>query len=142
MARFKYFTLAEFLRSDTAAAQHIDNTPSFDVVEHLAALTEKILDPLRAAYGQPIRVTSGYRCERLNSAVGGVPGSAHIRGDAADLQANDMKAFKAFVVEWLQKTHTRFDQYIVEKSGKTEWVHISLQNGYGVQRGEIKMMNV
>ena len=142
MARFKYFTLAEFLRSDTAAAQHIDNTPSCDVVEHLAALTENILDPLRAAYGQPIRVTSGYRCERLNSAVGGVPGSAHIRGDAADLQANDMKAFKAFVVEWLQKTHTRFDQCIVEKSGKTEWVHISLQNGYGVQRGEIKMMNV
>ena len=63
MSSYKYFTLAELLRSDTAKKKNIDNTPSWDVVAHLGELVEKLLDPLRAAYGTPIRVSSGYRCE-------------------------------------------------------------------------------
>ena len=33
-----YFSLAELLRSDTAAARNIDNTPSWEVVDHLREL--------------------------------------------------------------------------------------------------------
>ena len=38
MSSYKYFTLAELLRSDTAKKKNIDNTPSWDVVEHLGEL--------------------------------------------------------------------------------------------------------
>ena len=83
-----YFTLAELLKSNTAKQNGIDNTPTFEVVRHLEELTEKILDPLRAAWGKPIRVKSGYRCPRLNAAVGGSKTSVHMIGYAADLQTS------------------------------------------------------
>ncbi len=43
------------------------------------------LEALRAAWGRPVRITSGYRCAPHNRAVGGVPNSRHLRGRAADL---------------------------------------------------------
>lgn len=142
MAKFKYFTLAEFIKSDKATLYKIDNTPTFEVVEHLSELTEKILEPLRAAYGKPITVSSGYRSERLNKIVGGVNTSAHLRGDAADLQVADMAGFKSFVVDWLKKSGTRFDQCLLEKSGRKEWVHISIYSSTGSQRGQVKLLNI
>ena len=87
-------------------------------------------------------MSSGYRCKKLNEAVGGVNTSAHQRGDAADLQAANMADFKAFVKEWLVRNRIRFDQCLLETSGKAEWVHISIYSANGSQRGQIKLMNV
>ncbi len=49
----------------------------------LAALAQK----LREAWGQPLTITSGYRCARRNAEVGGVRDSRHMRGLAADIAA-------------------------------------------------------
>lgn len=46
-----------------------------------------ILDVLRHRLGKPLIVSSGYRCGAHNAAVGGVPGSYHCRGLAADILA-------------------------------------------------------
>ena len=81
----KYFTIQELTRSDTAARLHIDNTPDRDQIRCLELLVNNILDPLRARYGRPIYVTSGYRCRRLNDAVGGAYNSQHMLGQAADI---------------------------------------------------------
>jgi len=43
------------------------------------------LDLLRRAWAAPIRVNSGYRCEKHNREVGGVPPSRHLLGLAADI---------------------------------------------------------
>ncbi|MFI9122152.1 D-Ala-D-Ala carboxypeptidase family metallohydrolase [Streptomyces bikiniensis] len=46
------------------------------------------LEALRHALGdQPLRVTSGFRSQACNSAVGGASSSRHLYGDAADLGA-------------------------------------------------------
>lgn len=142
MAKFKYFELYEFIRSNKATALGIDNTPTFEIVEHLSELVSSILDPLRAAYGKRVYVSSGFRCLELNDAVNGSKTGVHPLGYAADLKADDMDEFKAFVKEWLVKTKTRFDQCLLETSGKEEWVHIGLYNRRGQQRGQIKLMNV
>lgn len=145
MSSYKYFTLAEFLRSDTAKKKNIDNTPSWDVVEHLGELVEKILDPLRAAYGMPIRVSSGYRCEKLNKAVGGAATSVHMLGYAADLQVSgSFNKFRDFVVEWVGKTGVKFDQILLETDKKkgSKWIHVGLYNNSGQQRGQIMVMEV
>lgn len=143
MKKHIYFELDEFIRSDTAKKKKIDNIPTFEAVDNLNELVEKILDPLRAAYGMPITVSSGYRCEALNRAVKGVSSSVHMKGLAADLQVGgSFNRFVEFTVNWLKKTGTRFDQCIIESSGNTKWLHISLYNNYGQQRGEIKTMNV
>ena len=141
----RYFTLAEFVRSNTAKKKGIDNTPSFEVVEHLSELVETVLDPLRAAYGMPIRVSSGYRCPELNKAVKGSATSVHQIGFAADLQTGgSFTKFRDFVVEWFRKTGTKFDQLLLEKDSATgeRWIHIGLYNNAGQQRGQIKVMEV
>jgi len=144
MADFKYFTLKELCASDIATARRIDNFPSFTIVEHLTELTEKILEPLRAAWGSSIIVTSGYRCDSLNRLVGGVSTSAHRLGYAADLYPGDGKIdeFGKFVKEWLIKNRVKFDQVISERSGTQRWVHISLRSTTGTQRCETKNLIV
>ena len=144
MNKHTYFELSEFIRSNEAKKKGIDNTPTWEVVEHLEELVEKILDPLRAAYGMPIKVTSGYRCPALNKAVGGVASSVHMSGWAADLQVGgSFSKFRDFVVEWVRKTGTKFDQILLEKDKKgNQWIHIGLYNNAGQQRGQIKVMNV
>lgn len=44
-----------------------------------------ILEKIRAYYGKPITITSGQRCKTRNAQVGGVSGSAHTKGKAADI---------------------------------------------------------
>jgi len=46
----------------------------------------KILEELRNFLGKPVIITSAYRCIEHNRAIGGVPGSAHIRGYAVDVK--------------------------------------------------------
>ena len=86
----KYFTFTEFERSDTATKFAIDNTMPESAKKNVAALVDTILDPLREAWGKPIIVTSGYRCQELNKAVGGVPTSMHLEGRAADITTGNV----------------------------------------------------
>jgi len=50
------------------------------------------LDLARKACGFPLQVTSGFRCEAHNAAVGGKPDSAHLRGLAADVACPDSRS--------------------------------------------------
>lgn len=45
------------------------------------------MDYLRKIFRSPIKILSGFRCERRNAdpSVGGVPGSQHLNGLAADI---------------------------------------------------------
>ena len=81
----KYFTIKELIKSTTATAKKIDNIPTKEVEDNLTKLVDKVLDPLREAYGKPIKVNSGYRCPKLNRAVGGSATSQHVLGQAADI---------------------------------------------------------
>lgn len=137
----KYFSLEELLTSSTARQKSIENLPSWEIVENLKELA-KFLDDAREAWGSGIRVSSGYRCPKLNEAVSGVPNSCHQLGWAADLQPinGNFEGFKKFIVEWAKDK--LFDQIIIERSKKAEWIHISLFNGKGQQRRRIFKMEV
>lgn len=82
----KFFELDELLRSETALNHGIENLPSWSDIENLHELVMDVLDPIRAQWGQPLVVTSGYRSAELNAKVGGVPASAHMIGCAADVR--------------------------------------------------------
>ena len=120
----KNFSLEEMYRSDTAQRCGIDNKPQTEeVVENLRALCTEVLQPLRDHLGKPVVVSSGYRCKDLNRKVGGVENSQHLKGEAADIKVRDREEL-IDVMRYIMD-ETDFDQLIREKSGSTEWVHVS-----------------
>lgn len=125
----KYFTIAELTRSATAKRLGIDNTPSAEVCANLAHLGKYILDPLREAWGAPIIVTSGYRCQKLNKAVGGASNSQHLYGQAADIRTvSDRREDNMKLLRKLIEMELPFDKLIaeyVDSQGRPDWIHVS-----------------
>lgn len=123
------FSFSEFERSDTAKKRDIINVISTAKVrDSIQALVINVLQPLRTAVGIPMPINSGYRCPELNAAVGGVPTSQHMKGEAADIATSAplLLARKAVELE------LPFDQMGVYPT----FVHFSHKLG-GPQRGQI-----
>ena len=120
-----HFTIEELYASETAKRLGIDNKPTTQKMIHLVYLAAYVLEPLRVAMNRPIHISSGYRCEKLNKAVGGVYNSQHLKGQAADIDIQGDLEFGKKVFNYI-KDHLPFDQLIWEhnKAG-TYWVHVS-----------------
>ena len=120
----EHFTLSEMTSSDTAERNHIDNTPSQEVIDNLRALCRNVLEPARVADREPIYITSGYRGPALNKSVGGKPTSQHLRGEAADLQVRGVKNLRKLYNAI--KEHGVFDQLLYETNqAGAKWIHVS-----------------
>ena len=121
----KNFSLEELTASQTAKARGIKNVPTTAEVVNLCALVHNILQPLREAMKEPIKIGSGYRCNTLNYAVGGQRTSQHLKGEAADLCIDgDMAKGKKWFA-WIME-NCDFDQLIFEHNAKgSYWVHVS-----------------
>ena len=63
------FKLSEFTRSETARRRKINNDAPESVIENLRNLCQNVLQPLRDYVGEPITISSGYRCALVNSYV-------------------------------------------------------------------------
>lgn len=119
-----YFTIEELVKSSTARRKGIPNLPNGEQKENLIALVDNVLDPLRKLWGKPIIVTSGFRCAKLNRAVGGVAKSQHTKGQAADIRTVEnttMENKRLFDVA--MRSGLPFDQLIDEYG--YNWIHIS-----------------
>lgn len=128
----KDFSYREFETSPTAERKGICNViTSFDVRDAVKELTERVLQPLRDIVRRPLRINSGYRCPELNRAVGGVPTSQHVKGEAADIAAADPYLL-AKVVRYTPEIWREVDQMILYPT----FVHISHRRG-GPQRKQL-----
>jgi len=82
------------------------------------------LQSLRDAYGRPMLVTSGHRCEAHNKAVGGSATSGHLTGRAADIQVKWGDA-----LDLLLSAHRRgFTRLGVNQKGRYEgrFIHLGM----------------
>jgi len=123
----KNFSLEELTASGTAKARGIKNVPGTAEVVALCALVFNVLQPLRDAMQEPIKIGSGYRCPALNKAVGGVTKSQHMKGEAVDLCIDGDKIKGKRWFDWI-KAHCDFDQIIWEHNSKgSYWVHVSFR---------------
>lgn len=131
------FTYEEFwAKSGVAARQGIDNTPTKEAKEYIEKLAE-VLQIVRNAYGKPIIVDSGYRCPKLNKAVGGVTNSDHLYGAAADIHSKsdkpvDNKELFDVIVKLAKEGKIKCRQ-ILDEYGYN-WIHISINNKYNKQK--------
>ena len=134
-----HFTIEEMYASQTAKKLGIDNKPNVQHMINLVYLCAYVLEPLRLAMNEPIKIGSGYRCRKLNKAVGGVDNSQHTKGQAADLCIDgDLKKGR----KWFEyiRDHLPFDQLIWEKNPKTGsyWVHVSfIYPDFGKNRRQV-----
>ena len=126
----KYFSVPELCASATALREGIDNRPSKCAYHLLHVLVDQLLDPIREAWGEPIVVSSGYRCKELNTLIGGVKNSHHMLGCAADIIAGN-RADHRRLFKMIQQMHgegrIKFTQLIWEGNGR--WIHISYVPG-------------
>lgn len=125
----KDFSYCEFEKSAVAEKNDICNViTSFDVRDSIKALVDEVLQPLREAWGKPLHINSGYRCQTLNMAVGGVPASQHVRGEAADIAADK----PVELARMTKSLNLPYDQMILYPT----FVHFSHKLN-GEQRGQI-----
>ena len=132
----KHFSISELCRSEKGELRGIKNEPTEEVVRNLTALVDNVLDPLREWYGKPIMVNSGYRCPELNRAVGGVPDSQHLSGEAADIDVNDTRENRR-LFSWIEE-NCEFDQLLWENGGA--WIHVSYKRS-GNNRQMVRRIN-
>jgi zinc D-Ala-D-Ala carboxypeptidase len=122
----KHFKLEEFEKSMTATRKGISNKAGSGEISNLTDLCYEILEPVRAKFGKPITVTSGYRSEALCEAIGSKKTSQHTKGQAVDFEIMGIHNLK--VAEWI-KDNCDFDQLILEYFNREEknagWIHVS-----------------
>lgn len=116
----KDFTLQELIHSNLAERLYIPNVPTDEQVYNLTALAQDVLQPVRDYLGVPIKVNSGFRSEALNKRVGGKPTSQHLKGEAVDIECEDVTNKELF--DAIIKLGV-FDQVINESD--FAWVHVS-----------------
>jgi hypothetical protein len=135
-----HFTLEELLASDTAKAQGIINEPNWDILVQLVLLANETLEGIRTVCGNyPMKITSGFRNQDLNDAVGGAQNSAHLIGCAADFVIPDFgppieicEALEDYLLD------LGIDQLIHENDS---WVHVG-RVGFGqIPRNECLTIN-
>ena len=79
-----HFTLEELTTTKTG----LSNIPNVEQINALRHLCLDILEPLHEKLGNPLFVDSGFRSLAVNQAVGGVPTSQHLKGEAADIHSS------------------------------------------------------
>lgn len=119
------FTLAELTRSATADRLGIDNTPPLEIQIELRN-TAQMLQRIRDFLTVPVIVSSGYRCEALNKAIGSRRTSDHLTGQAADIVA-PAYGHPHVVAKVLapRLTQLGIGQLILERVANKAWLHVS-----------------
>jgi hypothetical protein len=130
----EHFSLEELTRSDYATLHNINNTPTdIRIIGNLEALAE-LMERIRKLLGDPISVSSGYRCPKVNTAIGGSKTSAHLQGMACDFNAVGYDAKGAALKIAPLVKEFGIDQLIYEVRDNTEWVHVGMADD---PRGQI-----
>lgn len=137
----EHFTLPQLCYSETALANNINNVPNdTKCINNMQALSNNILEKIYSKYGN-IEINSCYRCDELNSMVGGADTSQHVRGQAVDFYVPGISNME--VARWIEST-LDFDQLILENCTDLEnnpnsgWVHVS----YNTQKNRHQTLTI
>lgn len=130
----KYFTIKELCKSNSNPSLVVYPAQGSQIYRNLVRLIETVLDPIREKLGKPITVSSGYRSEKLNNAVGGSKTSAHLLGLAADIHTGNNSSDNLKIVSTILGNNIDFDQIIIEyptfnTAGDitaAKWIHVGL----------------
>ena len=131
----QHFTLGEMCKTSAKTAD--GNIPSHVHIENLKRLCgwlEMLRDEWNKRYGEgddPVVINSGYRSEAVNKAVGGVKGSNHLTGCAADIRVAGMEQalrYAVILLDIADEGREAFDELLIERNSKgTYWLHFAVR---------------
>jgi len=132
----EHLLLSELTRSESAKRRGLSNMPTPEHIENLKVLAANIFEPIRAHFGVPIHISSGYRSEELNRAIKGSKTSQHCKGEAVDLDMDGTTVSNYEIFDFISD-NLKFDQLIWEfgTNDNPSWVHVSFVAN-GKQRGQ------
>ena len=105
--------LAEMIRSESAKRLGIDNKPTAEHLHNMQLLAFYVFQPIRNHFKRPIHISSGYRSEALNKAVGGSRTSQHSTGQAMDIDMDGTEITNKQIFDFI-KDNLDFDQLLWE----------------------------
>jgi zinc D-Ala-D-Ala carboxypeptidase len=133
-----HISYLEATKSTEAIRRGLRNDPGAEELEAMRTIAEKVFEPLRERFGVPIRITSFFRTEEVNVAIGGSPTSDHCKGRAMDLDM-DGTGWSVTNRDLFHhiREHLPFDQLIWEFGDRDQpdWVHVSYREG--ANRGHV-----
>ena len=131
----QHFTLGELCK--TSAKTQDGNIPSHVHIENLKRLCgwlEMLRSEWNKRYGEgddPIVINSGYRSEAVNKAVGGVKGSNHLAGCAADIRVagiEQLVRYATILLDISDESQEDFDELLLERSPRGGyWLHFAVR---------------
>lgn len=129
----EHFSLAEMCKTSA----NLDNVPNEAQVENLKRLCgwlEMLRSEWNKRYGEgndPIFINSGFRSEVVNKAVGGVKGSNHLSGCAADIRVagiEQLVRYATILLDISDESKEDFDELLLERSPKGNyWLHFAVR---------------
>ena len=140
----QHFTLGEMTRTGTG----IPNIPSRVIIENLRNICENWLEEMRYDYNtlyclkpgedyetsksvEPVIITSGFRSEDVNKAVGGSPSSNHLSGCAVDIRCAGFEQavrYASILLDIADDTGQDYDELFIErKKGGRYWLHFAVR---------------
>ena len=117
---FTFFEMCTTTHKDLAKTNLEEAKKIMGRMYQLAGFAERI----REIIGKPLIINSGFRCVKLNNAVGGSLTSQHLYAEALDVRVNGKSASEVFRI--IAASDLKYDQLILERAGNAQWVHVSI----------------
>lgn len=126
----RFVSYREVIRSQTAQAKGIDNTPNAGQLKNIRRIALNVFDPVRDFFDTPIYISSFFRSNALNDIIGGSPRSQHtapVDSAAIDMDAQVFGGVTNAQLFQFIANHMEFDQLIWEFGDENEpdWIHVS-----------------
>lgn len=125
------------LESLCVTKSNIPNIPTELAKEKLMYLATYIVQPIIDKFG-PLDITSGYRSDAVNTAIGGSKTSQHPKGEAVDFSPRSASIDEVF--KWC-RDNLKYGQVINEMKGKSRWIHISLPRIGGINQQPLNFVD-
>ena len=142
----EHFTLAEMCKTsaktqdgrsaqgDALLAKNIPSHVHIENLKRLCGWLEMLRSEWNKRYGEgddPIVINSGYRSEAVNKAVGGVKGSNHLTGCAADIRVagiEQLVRYATILLDISDESCEDFDELLLERSPRGGyWLHFAVR---------------
>lgn len=119
------FILENYTRSATADRLKIDNSPDPIALAGLLRMHAVLCEIDWNITEVKFEVSSAYRCELLNNAVKGAKNSAHLKGLACDLIANNVDDLRILYLD-IKYSELNYDQLILYNTH----IHLSIDDRF------------